>query len=154
VTERWVCAPVFHEPLEPPIREVVFDSLEVGAAKVIRLEFGEPFDATGAGYVHAMFDLDTGVLPGQQIVPFVTVLGGSGSVRRGITRWLPIAWNRVAVDLDDWPAGEPIIGLELGVEWTGEYDTARGPRTAVPEVVRDFAIRVGDVGVSWGRRTW
>jgi alpha-L-rhamnosidase len=151
--QRWVCSPVFHEPLDPPIREVVFESLEVGAAKAIRLELAESFIPAG-GYVHAMFDMDTGTLPGQEVVPFIAVLGARGSVRRGTTRWLPIAWNRVAVDLEDWPVGEPIVGLDLGVEWTGRFDTARGPRSEVPDAVRDFAIRVGDVGATPGRRTW
>jgi hypothetical protein len=107
-------------------------------------------------FVFALFDLDNGLLPGQEVVPFVSVVGTSGARRTGKARWLPVTWTRAAVDLDDWPEGELIEALEVGVLWTGELDLARGPAPAgsSPSSCENFVVRIGETGMSSAKRTW
>lgn len=151
---RWVCSPVFHEPLPGPLRVLQFGPLRRGSSAVARLDLPDPLVVTAECFVFALIDLDTPQLPGQRLIPLVRVIGERGTVHSAETRWLPVAWNRVSADLNDWPAGERITAVEVGVRWNGDVDVARGPETALPDEITVFTFTIGEVGWSSAKRTW
>lgn len=154
VLDDFVCTPVYHEPMPAPSLLVSIDGFEPDREHVVRLEQDAPWDLTDASYVFASFDVDGPALPGRTVRPFVRLTSADGTSRTADVRPLPIAWNRVAVDVADWPGRSAVSSVELGVSWTDVHDTARGPFVPLSDEPAAFGFRVGRVGWTDEHRTY
>jgi alpha-L-rhamnosidase len=63
-------------------------------------------------------------------------------------RPLPIAWNRVALDVAAWPGRSAVAKVEVGIVWSDTHDSARGAYLSLPETREPFPFRVGRIGWS------
>lgn len=148
------CTPVYHEPMPAPSLAVTVDDFAPGRDYWIALQHDGALDLTDAAFVFASFDVDGGGLVGRAVRPLVRLTAADGDTRVGTVRPLPIAWNRVAVDIGDWPGRSAVAKVEVGISWSDEHDTARGPYLALPETRAPFPFRVGRVGWTSAPRTY
>jgi len=146
VDETVVCEPVFHEPIPGPTLLVESDDLVVREDHFVVLEQEHPLDLSAARTAFAFLDLDNPAIVGRRFRLLLRLTGQDGSVVRGEARPLPIQWNRVAVDVSDWPGRSAVTDVAVGVRWTDEPDTAMGPYLPMPEGRHPFSYRMGRVG--------
>ena len=86
--------------------------------------------------------------------PLLRLTAADGTVVIGETRPLPIAWNRVALEVAGWAGRSAVSRVEVGIRWADEPDSARGPFLPIPERPARFDFRVGRVGWTSAPRTW
>jgi alpha-L-rhamnosidase len=75
-----------------------------------------------------------------------------GSQRHASGKLWPAGWNRVTVDLGDWPGRTEIVSIEVAVSFAPE-DSSGASDIRSPEL-RPPAFHIGEVGYSTLRRTW
>ena len=131
--EDTFCTPVYHEPMPAPSLEVTVTDFEPGREYWIELEQDGTLDLTDASFAFASFDVDGGGLVGRAVRPLLRLTSVDGDSRAGTVRPLPIAWNRVAVDVADWPGRAAVAKVEVGIRWSDEHDSARGAYLPLPE---------------------
>jgi alpha-L-rhamnosidase len=149
-----VCTPVYHEPIPAPTLDVSIPDFVAGVDEVLVLSQDGPLDLTAASFVYASFDTDNSRIVGRAVRVFVRLRSGDGSTVEGTVRPLPIAWNRVAVDVSSWPGRRDVVEVAVGVRWTDEPDSAFGPPVPLPPRPRRFDYRLGRVGWSNGTITY
>jgi alpha-L-rhamnosidase len=154
VDQDTVCTPVFHESMPAPSLAITIGAFAPGRSYWIELERDGPLDLTEAAFVFASFDVDGGELAGRKVRPLLRLTSSGGDTRVGSARPLPIAWNRVTVDVADWPGRSIVEKVEVGLVWTDEHDPARGPYRPLPTAPVTFPFRVGRVGWTSAPRTY
>lgn len=153
-TRDVVCAPVFHEPIPAPTLAISIDEFEPDTDRWIVLEQDGPLDLSAATFAFASVDVDGPDLTGREVRPLLRLTSSDGTSVTGVTRPLPIAWNRVAVDVGDWPGRSSVERVEVGIRWSDEPDLARGPHLPLPAGPHHFHVRVGRVGWTSAPRTY
>lgn len=150
VEDQLVCMPVHHAELTGPL---VLARGVAGAAAdtdhLVRLSLDrvtDPTDLTDATFVYAQLDLCQPNPPGRPEL-VLRVHAADGSVLQRRQRSWPAGWNRITVDVDEWPGRSTVTGVEVGVVFAGPQDGA----AATPPPV---AFSVGRIGWSARRRTW
>ena len=154
LSKLWTCNPVFHEPVHANIIQINHGEWEADQRRWIRLSFDAPMDLSPAVFVFAHLDLCGSVLTGRKIQPVLQVKSLDGDCRSATVRMLPACWNRVAVDVGDWPGRDKVLSLSIGIHWSKDHDIAQGPNVAPPEGGVDFRMMVSRVGYSTAKRTW
>ncbi len=156
-TETVVCTPVYHEPIPGPTLDVEIADLRAGPddpGQLLVLEQDGPLDLSRARTVFGHIDVDNATLPGRRLQLVLLLTGADGTSVVGRARPLPIQWNRVAVDVGDWPGRSQVTGVAIGVAWDDEPEPARGPHVPLPPPPHRFCYRLGRVGWSADRRTY
>lgn len=149
-----VCTPVFHETIPAPTLAVSIDDFAPGTERWIVLEQDGPLDLSAAAFVFAGVDVDGPDLPGRIVRPLLRLSSSDGTSVVGDIRPLPIAWNRVAVDVEDWAGRSSVTRVELGIRWSDDHDLARGPYLPLPAGPARLRFRVGRAGWTSAKRTY
>ncbi|MFD5598563.1 family 78 glycoside hydrolase catalytic domain [Leucobacter sp. NPDC058333] len=149
-----VCAPVFHEPLPAPTLAVTIDDFLPEIGRWVAQRQDPPLDLTAASFAFAHVDVDGPDLPGRAVRALLRLTSSDGTSVVGEMRPLPIAWNRVSIDLADWAGRSSIVSVEVGVLWRDETDPARGPFVPLPSGPQRLALRIGKIGWTSAPRTW
>ncbi|MCX7522529.1 family 78 glycoside hydrolase catalytic domain [Microbacterium sp. STN6] len=149
-----VCAPVFHEPIPAPTLDVGIPDFEANATQWLVLEHDGPLDLSRAAFAFASFDVDNPQIVGRAVRIAMRLTSETGEYREALARPLPIAWNRVAVDLEGWPGRSAVSEVAVGIRWSDEFDTALGPPLPLPPPPRPFSFRLGRIGWTSAPRTW
>ena len=152
-TDR-VCTPVYHEPIPAPTLDVAIPDFVAGVDDVVVLRQDGPLDLGAASFVFAHFDTDNAAIVGRAVRVFVRLTSSDGTSIEGVARPLPIAWNRVTVDVSAWPGRTSVVEVAVGIRWTDEPDLAFGPHFPLPPEPRRFAYRLGRIGWSNGPVTY
>ena len=156
-TETVVCTPVYHEPIPGPTLDVQIADFRAGLAdpgQLLVLEQDGPLDLGRARTVFGHIDTDNATLPGRRLQLVLRLTGADGTSVVGRARPLPIQWNRVAVDVGEWPGRRQVTEVAIGVAWDDESEPARGPHLPLPPPPHRFCYRLGRVGWSAARRTY
>jgi alpha-L-rhamnosidase len=140
------CAPVHHETMPAPSLDVAIEAFQVDREYWIALVQDGPLDLSDAALVFASFDVDGGELVGRTVRPLVRLTASDGDTAVATVRPLPIAWNRVALDVTDWPGRASVAKVEVGMMWSDTHDSGRGPYLPLPETRGPFPFRVGRIG--------
>ncbi|KQV06513.1 hypothetical protein ASC63_03515 [Leifsonia sp. Root112D2] len=153
-----ICAPVFHEPIPAPTLDVSIPDFAPDTTQWLVLE-PDPdhhgvLDLSAASFAFASFDTDNSEIVGRAVRIVMRLTSVDGEYREAIARPLPIAWNRVAVELADWPGRSAVTEVSVGIRWTDELDTALGPPVPLPPAPRRFSFRLGRIGWTSAPRTW
>ena len=154
IRERWVCSPVFHEPVDGDILEVSHRDLPADEERFISLRFDLPLALHDSRFIFAHVDVDNGILPGRVVRPTLCARSVDGTERVGTTRVMPVAWNRIAIDIADWAGRTAVKEISIGISWSRKHDISRGADVEPPAGPVDFAMMVSRVGHSWAKRTW
>jgi len=153
-----VCTPVFHEPIPAPTLEVNIPDFAADATEWLvlerDLERDGVLDLTAASFAFASFDVDNPEIIGRAVRIVMRLTSVNGEYCEAVARPLPIAWNRVAVDLGGWAGRSTVTEVRVGIRWTDEFDTALGPPLPLPPAPRAFSFRLGRVGWTSAPRTW
>ncbi|TXN29489.1 family 78 glycoside hydrolase catalytic domain [Lacisediminihabitans profunda] len=149
-----ICTPVFHEPIAAPTLDVSIPDFAAGETEWLVLEQDGPLDLSEASFAFASFDVDNSGIVGRAVRVAMRLTSVDGEHRESVARPLPIAWNRVAVELDGWEGRSRVVEVMVGIRWTDEFDTALGPPVPLPPVPRRFSFRVGRIGWTSAPRTW
>lgn len=149
-----VCTPVYHEPIPAPTLAVVIPDFTEGSDDMVILRQDGPLDLGAASFVFANFDTDNPGIIGRAVRIFVRLQSSDGSTVEGVARPLPIAWNRVTVDVSAWQDRASVVEVAVGIRWTDEPDTAFGPPLPLQPGPRRFAYRLGRIGWSNGPITY
>lgn len=153
-----VCTPVFHEPIPAPTLEISMPDFEPDATQWLVLERDTAHDGvldlTPASFAFASFDTDNAEIVGRAVRIVMRLTSTNGEYREAVARPLPIAWNRVAVELGDWAGRSSVAEVRVGIRWTDEFDTALGPPLPLAPPPRPFSFRLGRVGWTSAPRTW
>lgn len=149
-----VCSPVFHEPIPAPTLSISIANFEPDDERWVTLHPGAPLDLTAASFAFAHVDIDGPYLTGRVVRVLLRLTSSDGTSVVAEARPLPIAWNRVSVDLSDWAGRSSVVAVDVGVRWHDEHDVGRGPFVPLPDVQRFLAMRVGLVGWTSSARTW
>ncbi|WP_162269034.1 family 78 glycoside hydrolase catalytic domain [Frondihabitans sp. PAMC 28766] len=149
-----ICAPVYHEPIPGPTLDIVVPDFVADEDDVVVFRPNAPLNLTSASFLYAHFDTDNSRIIGRAIRIFLRVRSANGSIREEQARPLPIAWNRVAVDVSSWEDRSDITEIAVGVRWSDEPDTAFGPYLPLPPAPRRFDYRLGRIGWSAGPITY
>jgi alpha-L-rhamnosidase len=150
----FVCTPVYHEPIPGPTLDVVIPDFVAGVDDVVVLKQAGPLDLGAASFVFANVDTDNATIMGRAVRIFVRLRSSDGTSVEGVARPLPIAWNRVTVDVGAWPGRSSVVEVAVGIRWTDEPDLAFGPLLPLPPAPRRFAYRLGRIGWSNGPITY
>lgn len=137
------CAPVFHEAIPAPTLDIEIADLLPDVDALVVLEQDGILDLEGARAVFAFLDIDNAALPGSRLDLVMCLHSADGSTRRASARPLPVQWNRVAVDVSEWPGRSTITSVEVGLRSSGHVADDSEPDRAHP-----FAYRIGRVGWS------
>lgn len=153
-----VCTPVFHEPIAAPTLEISIPDFEPDATEWLVLERDTAHDGvldlSAASFAFATFDTDNAEIVGRAVRIVMRLTSTNGEYREAVARPLPIAWNRVAVELGDWAGRSSVAEVRVGIRWTDEFDTALGPPLPLAPPPRPFSFRLGRVGWTSAPRTW
>ena len=149
-----VCTPVFHEPIAAPTLDVSIPDFAAGETEWLVLEQDAPLDLSAASFAFASFDVDNSGIVGRAVRIVMRLTSVDGEHREAVARPLPIAWNRVAVELDGWAGRSRVAEVMVGIRWTDEFDTALGPPVPLPPTPRQFSFRLGRIGWTSAPRTW
>ncbi|GGF37781.1 family 78 glycoside hydrolase catalytic domain [Subtercola lobariae] len=152
-----ICTPVYHEPLPAPTLTVTLADFRPDVDEWLVLDSGgRTFDLSDAAFAFASFDVDGPGLVGRRVRPMLRLTSADGTVRTAHARPLPIAWNRVALEVGDWPGRSAVIEVAVGIRWSDVHDTGRGPWLPLPEGDGPhwFEFRVGRVGFTSAPRTF
>ncbi|RFA15542.1 hypothetical protein B7R22_06880 [Subtercola boreus] len=152
-----ICTPVYHQPLPAPTLDVQLADFRPEVDEWLVLDAsGRTFDLSDATFAFASFDVDGPGLVGRRVRPLLRLTSADGSVRIASARPLPIAWNRVALEIADWPGRNAVVEVAVGIRWSDVHDTGRGPWLPLPEGdgPHEFGFRVGRVGWTSAPRTF
>lgn len=149
-----VCTPVFHEPIPAPTLDVSIPDFVPDATQWLVLEQNDVLDLSAASFAFASFDTDNAEIVGRAVRIVMRLTSENGEYREAVARPLPIAWNRVAVELGDWAGRSTVTEVAVGIRWSDEFDTAFGPPLPLPPAPRPFSFRLGRVGWTSAPRTW
>lgn len=149
-----VCTPVFHQTIPAPTLDVVIHDFAPGETEWLILEQDGALDLSAASFAFASFDVDNPEIVGRAVRITMRLTSADGEHREAEARPLPIAWNRVAVDLGGWAGRSDIAEVSVGIRWTEEFDTALGPPVPLPPSPRGFTFRLGRIGWTSAPRTW
>lgn len=149
-----ICAPVFHEPIAAPTLDVSIPDFAADDTEWLILDQDGPLDLSAACFAFASFDVDNPEIVGRAVRIVMRLTSVDGEHRESAERPLPIAWNRVAVDLDDWAGRSNVAEVRVGIRWSDEFDTALGPPLPLPPSPRQFSFRLGRIGWTSAPRTW
>lgn len=127
------CMPVPHAQVQGPVL-----CLE-GRAPVLRFAFDEPLDLRSDRFAYAELDACTGNTAEPQQMR-ITLDSSDGTSVVGVGHFWPAGWNRVAVDIDEWPGRDSVTAIEV----TLDFATTTEPVT----------FTLGGVGSSPFTRTW
>jgi hypothetical protein len=139
-----VCTPIQHEPIPASTLDVVIPDFVEGVEDVIVMRRAKPVDLGEATSVFVSFDTDNPGIVGRAVRVFVRLRSSDGSTVEGIARPLPIAWNRVTIDVSAWPFRGSVVEVAAGIRWTDELDDAFGP--PLPSHPRHSALPIVPVG--------
>ncbi len=145
---NFVCTPVYHEPIPAPTLDVVIPDFVEGFDHMLVMRQDGPLDLGAASFVFANFDTDNPGVVGRAVRVIVRLRSSDGTSADGTARPLPIAWNRVAVDVSEWPGRTSVVEVAVGIRWTDDLDPAFGPALPLPPEPRRFAYRLGRIGWS------
>jgi alpha-L-rhamnosidase len=134
------CMPVPHAQLWGPVGVVT--GRFAGVDPTARIDFTETVDLTNCAFVFAHLDacIENESEP-RQMVLTVAAEDGSRVSRSG--RFWPAGWNRIAVDVDEWPGRSRVVSIDVTVDFAPALDRH------LPSV-----FRLAMVGASSSRRTW
>ncbi|MFI5060060.1 MAG: family 78 glycoside hydrolase catalytic domain [Actinomycetales bacterium] len=149
-----VCTPVFHETIPGPTLDVAIRDFVPGETEWLILEQTGMLDLSLASFAFASVDVDNPRIVGRAVRVAMRLTSADGDYRESEARPLPIAWNRVAVDVTGWAGRTDIAEVRVGIRWTEEFDTALGPPLPVPPRPRVFSFRLGRIGWTSAPRTW
>jgi Alpha-L-rhamnosidase N-terminal domain./Bacterial alpha-L-rhamnosidase. len=153
-----ICTPVFHEPIPAPTLDVTIPDFVPDSTEWLVLERDldrdGPLDLSAASFAFASFDVDNPEIVGHAVRIAMRLTNANGEQREAVARPLPIAWNRVAVELGDWPGRSGVTEVRVGIRWTDCFDTALGPPVPLPPSPRRFSFRLGRIGWTSAPRTW
>ncbi|AIY02694.1 hypothetical protein ART_3095 [Arthrobacter sp. PAMC 25486] len=149
-----ICAPVYHEPIAAPTLEITIPRFHPDVARWITMDQSAPLDLSAARFVFAHFDVDGPGLAGRALRPLLRLTSTNGTFICAEARPLPIAWNRVAIDVDHWPGRASVTAIEVGIQWSDNHDWGRGPYVELPSSSEPFTFTVGRVGWSSAPRTF
>ncbi|MBC7589629.1 MAG: family 78 glycoside hydrolase catalytic domain [Salinibacterium sp.] len=138
------CMPIPHEQLSGPVVRVISTDQTGDHAPRVRVELDDAQDLTDAHFVWAMVDLclENTHRPIELVLQLFAADGTSTSTSGRV--W-PAGWNRVALDLRDWPGKSAVVAAEVGIAFVGENSTA---------AQHPPAFQLGELGFSTARRTW
>ncbi len=150
------CMPVPHAQLPGPVLRVTGSHED--ATPLVRLELSSPADLSDARFAYAMVDLclDNTARPLETVI---VLHSGDGSTREGTGRIWPAGWNRVSVDVRDWPGRSSVTAVEAGVRFSetdapDSTDATDAPVAPIGAPVHPAAFHLGEVGFSTLKRTW
>lgn len=149
-----ICTPVFHEPIPAPTLDVSIPDFAADETEWLILDQDGPLDLSAASFAFANFDVDNPEIVGRAVRIAMRLTGADDEHRESVVRPLPIAWNRVAVDLDGWAGRSSVTEVAVGIRWTDEFDPALGPPVPLPPAPRRFSFRLGRIGWTSAPRTW
>jgi alpha-L-rhamnosidase len=157
IDQNLQCMPVPHAQLHGPL-VLVRGASQNGQAQspAATFEFTPPLRAADATFAYAMIDLCL-ANTARPIRTELTVQAADGSQRRALGKLWPAGWNRVTVDLGDWPGRTAIVSIEVAVSFVpGDSSGASDIRTPAfrTPAFRPPAFHIGEVGYSTVRRTW
>ena len=156
-TETVVCTPVYHEPIPGPTLDIHLADFRAGLedpGQLLVLEQDGPLDLGQARTVFGYIDTDNAPLPGRRLQLVLRLTGADGTSVTGRARPLPIQWNRVAIDVGNWPGRIQVTEVAIGVAWNDEPEPARGPHLPLPPPPHRFHYRLGRVGWTAARMTY
>jgi alpha-L-rhamnosidase len=146
------CMPVPHAQLRGPIVLVrAASASRTPRTPSATLAFTPPLRADDATFAYAMIDLCL-ANTARPVRTELTVRAVDGSQRHASGKLWPAGWNRVTVDLGDWPGRTEIVSIEVAVSFAPE-DSFGASDIRTPEL-RPPAFHIGEVGYSTLRRTW
>ena len=152
ITDRWVCSPCFHEPIDGDVIKVTHLNLAADEERWAYLLFEPPVELVNSRFIFVHVDLDDMVLRGRLLIPTLRVRTVDGVERTGTTRLLPVAWNRLAIDTGNVPMS--ICEVAVGIRWSKDHDIARGPNIPPPSTGVDLTMMISRLGYSSAKRTW
>lgn len=154
VPDDVVCPPVFHEAIPAPTLDVAIHDFAEGQTRWLILEQDGLLDLSAATFAFASADVDNPEIVGRAVRIVLRLTSADGEQREAVMRPLPIAWNRVAVELAGWAGRAAVAEVRVGIRWTDEFDTALGPPAPLPRSPRRFTFRLGRIGWTSAPRTW
>ena len=146
-----LCMPVPHAQVAGPVLRVTADvpapsgpTSSGRASPSARIEFDSPLDLTCARFAYAMIDmcLDT---TGRHVDTVIVLQAADGSSVEAVGRFWPAGWNRVSIDIADWPGRSSVTAIEAGIHYADDDETM----TSAPVV-----FHLGAIGYSTLKRTW
>lgn len=145
VAGPYECVPVWHGPIPGDIIEVTTPPLAAGETGWVKLSLPEPTDLSDARFLSAELDLCFPDLPGHRLIPVLRLRADDGTQRTATIRPLPVCWNRISVDVSDWPARSAIVEIAVGLTWYDQPESARGGYRRSDIARTPLHVRVGDV---------
>ena len=143
------CTPVPHAQVRAPVTSVTARESHVAPTVIIRP--ARPLDLSDIRFAYATIDL---CRPRADVSAelLLIVRCTNGSTRTGTARVWPASWNRVAVDLGEWPEATSVSELEVGLRHVHRDGNSLALHPVDPDSLDGFHL--GEVGVSALRRTW
>jgi len=154
ISGPYLCEPVYHGPIPGDVLAISTASLAPGQSAWTRLVLPQPADLGAAEFISAELDLCFPDVVGRRVLPTLRVTSADGTERDATIRPLPVAWNRVSVDVADWPGRTSVVELAVGLRWLDEPESARGGYRPLDGAESALHVRLGNVRWTSAPRTW
>ncbi|TDE08140.1 DUF5722 domain-containing protein [Jiangella asiatica] len=125
---------------------------DVSQAKTVSVRPETPLDLGTAEEVYAWVDAYGGVPGATGYEATLTLHSGDESISQAMPDFVPDSWNRVAVDVSDWPHRDAVTGIDVSYRVLGtDFDWVGGPHLQVDDVgVTESAGSLPAWRAAWG----